>query len=335
MVLPGMSATVPPAPLQLAVLIPLRDDWASAAQLLRALDSSLASASCVAHVFLVDDGSVSPCPHADFSGYAALRSIRLLHLRCNLGHQRAIATGLVHIHATFPCDAVLVMDGDGEDTAEGALRLVEAYTGQACLFARRTGRNESFAFQFCYRLFKPAFRLLTGIPIGIGNFSLLPASYIGALAAMPELWTHYAATALRSDLPLVQVPLARGHRIAGQSKMNFLSLAIHGLRAISVFADRVAARILACLGVAWLLAFTAFAAMAIRAGLLHLPTSASTVWALGDLAGLITLLLATALAFALHFLSGRPSFAFIPLRDAAFFLAEERALFASTQPASR
>src|SRR5713226_5026097 len=86
------------SPPHVVVLMPLRDDWASAAELIRLLDKAISSYPCTVDVLLVDDGSVQNFRSADFqSRFAVVRSIRILRLRRNLGHQRAIAMGLVHI----------------------------------------------------------------------------------------------------------------------------------------------------------------------------------------------------------------------------------------------
>ena len=91
------------SPMRVTVLMPLRDDWASGAELIRRLDRTLSAYPCILNVLLVDDGSVEPCAAADFqSKYAVVRSIRVLRLRRNLGHQRAIAVGLVHAAQAVP-----------------------------------------------------------------------------------------------------------------------------------------------------------------------------------------------------------------------------------------
>src|SRR5579885_1679195 len=120
-----VPSTQPALPLQVIALMPLRDDWASAAELIRRMDRTISSSLCALDVLLVDDGSVQPCVPGDFqSSFGAVRRVRVLRLRRNLGHQRAIAIGLVHVERTTSCDAVLVMDADGEDTPEGALQLI-------------------------------------------------------------------------------------------------------------------------------------------------------------------------------------------------------------------
>src|ERR1035437_6790865 len=115
-----VASVLPASSLNVVVVMPLRDDWSSAAELIRRLDQAVSSYPCALHVLLVDDGSAQGCNSADFqSDFAVVQTIQTLRLRRNLGHQRAIAIGLAHIDQTVACDAVLVMDADGEDTPDG------------------------------------------------------------------------------------------------------------------------------------------------------------------------------------------------------------------------
>ena len=144
-----------PPPLRLVVLMPLRDDWSSAAELIRRLDSAVSPYALTIEIFLVDDGSVQRCDRDDFqSGFSVVRAIHVLRLRRNLGHQRAIAIGLAHIQQNTSCDAVLVMDSDGEDTPEGVVELLRVYSetqGAKAIFAERSRRSESFVFRCFYQ----------------------------------------------------------------------------------------------------------------------------------------------------------------------------------------
>jgi glycosyltransferase involved in cell wall biosynthesis len=224
--------------------MPLRDDWASAAELISLLDQAICSYPCTLDVLLVDDGSVQGCSSANFrSRFAVVRTIRILRLRRNLGHQRAIAIGLVHVERAISCDAVLVMDADGEDTPDGALQLVRAFSeghhGTKAVFAERSRRTESLAFRLFYQLYKVLHRILTGISVRVGNFSILPSAYLSTLVVMSEMWNHYAAAVFRSGLPFSTIPIPRGYRITGTSRMTFVSLATHGMSAISAFGDVV------------------------------------------------------------------------------------------------
>ncbi len=316
----------PTSPLKIIVLIPLRDDWASSAELIRRLDQTLAAYPCILDVLIVDDGSQQACNPADFqSQFTVVRTIRILRLRRNLGHQRAIAIGLVHVEQSLACDAVLVMDADGEDTADGALQLIRAYSecqpGTQAIFAERSRRTESLIFRFCYLLYKGLHRLLTGIGVRVGNFSILPSSQLSTLVVMSELWNHYAAAVFRSGLPFTMIPIPRGHRITGTSKMNFISLAAHGMSAISVFGDVVGVRLLAGSIAALLLPILSIVGVALFRLFTGHPVPGWTFYTIGAIAIVLIPFITIATSFTFTLLSSRMHFSFVPLRDCALFVA--------------
>jgi glycosyltransferase involved in cell wall biosynthesis len=303
------------------VLIPLRDDWASAAELVRHLDRALTSQPYLVEILLVDDGSAEECPAADFSsGYLAIRNIRVLRLRRNLGHQRAIAIGLAHLHSAMPCDAVLVMDGDGEDTAEGALDLIRAFTGKTAIFAKRSRRTESFTFRLFYQIYKRLHYMLTGVRVQVGNFSILPSKYLRTLVVTSELWNHYAAAVFRCGLPLTTIPIPRGRRFFGKSKMNFVALTAHGMSAISVFGDVVGVRLLVGSLIGSLLAAAGIVAVIAVRSFTNRAIPGWATYSIGALAIILIQCVTIASSFTFAFLANRINLSFVPLRDFELFI---------------
>jgi hypothetical protein len=292
------------------ILIPVFNDWAAAGR--------------DARVLLVDDGSSEP-PGADLGSPAPtrLREIEILQLRRNVGHQRAIAIGLSHAEASIPCDAVVVMDGDGEDRPEDVPRLLaelEKNGGRAVVFAERLRRSEGPLFVTMYALYRWLHRLLTGERVRFGNFSAIPRTLVSRLVAMSDLWNHYAAAIIKSRVPYATIVTTRGLRYSGATKMNYVALVTHGLSAMSVFGDWIGVRLLASTAGAAALVFAA-----IVASILVSWTSGTwTPWmpyVLGFLVLLLAQALAVSLAFVFIILSGRDSSAFIPLRDYVYFVA--------------
>jgi hypothetical protein len=275
---------------------------------------------------MVDDGSIHRCGSQDFKlDLAVVRSVRIVHLRRNLGHQRAIAIGLAHVERTLTCDAVLVMDADGEDTAAGAFEMIRAFSGpndgQHAVFAARSRRTESLVFRISYVLYKIVHRILTGVSVRVGNFSILPFRYLATLTVMSELWSHYAAALFRSGLPFATIPIARGHRIAGHSRMNFVSLVTHGLSAISVFGDVLGVRLLigslACVAIAVL---GIAAVVAIRTSTERAVPGWAT-YSVGILVVIVTQFMALAMSFTFTILANRVSLGVVPARDHRLFIA--------------
>lgn len=309
-------------PVQIVILIPVFNDWDCIALLLPLLDQAASRASAGVRVLLVDDGSTRKLPPSlDYRG-ANLRGVDVLHLSRNLGHQRAIGVGLYHIYRHMPCEKVIVMDGDGQDLPDHIPVLLEAsarYPEQV-IFAARTKRLETLAFRLFYHLYRAAHRVLTGISVRVGNFSVLPWEAVGRLLVVSDLWSHYAAAVVRARLEFQSVPLPRGQRLAGHSRMNFCALLLHGLSAISVFGDIVSARALvasASLAFATLAAGLAGLWLHSAAGL-HMPPWTVYLWAATLFLSVQAVLLAFVLSIIL--LASRGSMSFLPLRDAHHFV---------------
>jgi glycosyltransferase involved in cell wall biosynthesis len=301
------------------MVLPVYNDWAAVQQLLPLIDQALGSIPCRARLLLVDDASNEEPDAAWPRAFRNIEDVSILHLRRNLGHQRAIAVGLAHLyHNRQGFDAVIVMDADGEDRPEdiGALlQRFQAEGGVKTVFAARSKRLESPAFRFFYHAYRILHKVLTGVAVRVGNFSVLPPRALGTLMAAPELWNHYAATIYRARIPHTSIPLPRGSRLAGRSKMNFVSLLVHGLSAISIFGDVVGARLLAFTAAA--IAFVGLSASAFL--FVRFTVPAWVVYSAAIL--LIVLVQALMVSLALVFIiaSGRTAAGFLPLRDAAFF----------------
>jgi hypothetical protein len=330
----------------LAILIPNFNDWESLRLLLPELDRVAGDLNRQVSVLVVDDASTEPMPeHWPGQNFATLDSVEVLRLRSNQGHQRAIALGLYHLHEFTEVEAVVVMDGDGEDRPQDLPELLQAFSsggaaGDASevVFAARTKRMESLAFRLCYRAYRLVHQALTGVVVRVGNFSVVPRAALARLMAVPDLWNHYAASVYRARLPRRLVPLPRGRRLAGESKMNFVSLLIHGLSAMSVFSDQVSARLLtAAVG----FAAVAMGLIGVTAGVRWFTDLAIPGWAtftVGLLLLLVIQLLSFATLFAFLIASRRSSVNFLLTRDAPYFILGKTTVWghaAKNSPAAR
>ena len=197
------------------------------------------------HLVVIDDGSV----HEPLDPHWLLQSQlsgEVVYLKRNLGHQRAIAVGINYVAQHHPDQIVVVMDSDGEDrpaSIQELLTQLEVSPQRDVVVATRKSRVESWRFQFFYFWYKFFFELATGRHINFGNFMALRPAAVARLAAMQELWIHFAGTVLLSKLRISQCPIARGARYAGKSKMNFVGLVLHGFKGLMVFAEDVFVRV--------------------------------------------------------------------------------------------
>jgi hypothetical protein len=298
-------------------------------ELVRGLDCAVRAESCPLAVVIIDDGSRTQWP-SDLqpTSLETVRSIRVLRLRRNLGHQRAIAIGLAWLEQHGAGDAVLVMDADGQDTADGAVQLIRAFKasdGETVIFAERRRRSESLLFQAGYHSYRWLHRGLTGLSVRVGNFSVLPARCLSTIVVLSELWNHYAAAVLRSRLNVEMVPIPRGRRIAGSGRMTVVDLTAHGLSAMSVFADIVGVRLIMAAVAASVLAAAAIAGVWLWPGVGRTPALVVT----GTLMLMIFQLLTIATSFTFFMLSARRNMDFVPLRDYALFVASATTVWTS------
>lgn len=232
---------------RIGVVIPVLNDWVSLDRLLGELDGLEGLAGSRFVVVIVDDGST---PAGGTPGFVPsdgrVESVRVVRLATNLGHQRAIAVGLVIAGDTPDLDGVLVMDSDGEDRPLDVPALIRARreTPDAVIAAARAKRSEGLAFRLSYSLYRLAFWGLTGRTIRFGNFCVLPIDAARSLTRNAAIWNNLAAAISRSRMPCRELPTARGERYAGRSRMSFVGLIVHGLSAISVYADVALVRIM-------------------------------------------------------------------------------------------
>jgi polyisoprenyl-phosphate glycosyltransferase len=204
-------------------------------------------------VIAVDDGSVRQPLEIDSLKSAGLDGV-VVKLRRNVGHQRAIAIGLGYAAEYMDASQqVVVMDSDGEDLPSTIAQLIEALkpSDVDVVVAERKSRVETLRFKTFYQIYRRFFHLMTGRSIAFGNFMALKAHAVKRLVAMQELSIHVAGAVLASKLRSVACPLDRGPRYAGQSKMNFVGLVLHGFKALMVFAEDVLVRVgIACATIA-------------------------------------------------------------------------------------
>jgi hypothetical protein len=256
-----------------AVVTPVYEDRESFRELCRRL-AGLDLAPAL-FVVAVDDGSLRDPPRADDITDAGLEG-EVLRLARNTGHQGAIAAGLAHVATRPNVDGCVVMDCDGEDDPAVVPALIaEAIRpGFDVAVAMRARRSESVGFKAGYVLFRRVFRLLTGQAIRFGNFMAMPARSVGILARMHETSIHVAATVVKARLRRVEIPTARATRFHGSSRMNLVSLVLHGMRAVIVYSDAVLTRMTMLFG---LIAAAAVSAIGIAA-VLKLAGLATPGW---------------------------------------------------------
>lgn len=251
-------------PISLVIVTPVYEDVEASSRLFKELATVFGR-----EVFIVavDDGSVRQPVDASSISAAGIHGV-VIKLRRNVGHQRAIAIGLNYVADHLPeAWRIVVMDSDGEDlpiSIRELIWLLESADVDVAV-AQRKSRIETLRFKTFYVVYRWLFKLFTGRRISFGNFMALKPAAIKRLVAMQELWIHVAGCVLISKLRLAVCPLDRGRRYAGQSKMNFVGLTLHGFRGLMVFAEDVLVRVgIACALIAVLAVLASVAALILK-----------------------------------------------------------------------
>lgn len=231
-------------PPRLSIAIPLHNEEAGLAELLRRLGDVLDKIPGGPHeMVLVDDGSRDRT--LELLRAAAQRDTRLtvVALSRNFGHQAALSAALDYSTG----DAVIAMDGDLQDRPEAIPALLAKHLeGFDVVYAQRAKRKESWVLRLSYFVF---YRLLasladTKLPLDSGDFALMSRTVVDQMRAAPE--HHRYLRGLRSWVGFRQTGLVveRDERFAGVTKygpLKLLKLASDGLFSFSIAPLRAAA----------------------------------------------------------------------------------------------
>jgi hypothetical protein len=248
----------------LIVVTPVYEDVEASSRLFKELVQEF---KLKVYVVAVDDGSVKQPLFIASLEQAGVQGV-VLKLRRNVGHQRAIAIGLGYASEHIqPGQQIVVMDSDGEDlpsTIHALLKNLESEDVDVVV-AQRKSRVETWRFKAFYQIYKRFFSLMTGRAISFGNFMAMKPHAVQRLVVMQELSIHVAGAVLASKLRAATCSLDRGPRYAGQSKMNFVGLVLHGFKGLMVFAEDVLVRVgIACAAIAGIAVFGAATAVILK-----------------------------------------------------------------------
>jgi glycosyltransferase involved in cell wall biosynthesis len=315
---------------QLQIVTPVFNDWDSFIFLLRDIDEISNSIDWNVSVVAIDDGSTEERPAAlqNLGPFIALDRVQIATLATNVGHQRAIAIGLSMVVRETNAEAVIIMDSDGEDRPLDIPRLLKAADGQQdfAVVAQRQVRTNTWLFNLFYALYKIIFTVMTGKAINFGNFSLVSRNYAHRMIMQSDLWNNLPGALLKSRVPITYLPTDRGHRYAGSSKMNYISLIVHGMSGISVYSDVIFVRMLAATGL--FLVASGIAILAVAA--VRLTTDLATPgWATTVIFGILIILLQTVISTLmtmLLLLNNRNQKNVVPFKDYADYILSKEDL---------
>ena len=160
-------------------------------------------------------------------------SLHIVNLKFNVGHQSAIYQGFLYAQA-LKSDHFIVMDSDGEDSPAAIPALLENSDADIVNVVR-SKRKESMWFKLFYRIYKIAFKFVTGKRMNFGNFCLISRSVLEC--AVYSTFSHLAAFLSRQKFSIRYITVDREERIGGQSKMGFKKLFYHAFRSFVEYGE--------------------------------------------------------------------------------------------------
>lgn len=231
---------------------------------LRALNASPELAELTPRFVLIDDTAGQD----DEVGQVAttLPEVHVITPPYNLGHQGALVFALRTLSPLVePADYVVTMDADGEDRPDDIPALLSALLERAANLhqvsvAMRTRRKETLLFKLLYLAFKSLFRVLTGTVVRNGNFVAYRGWILKEVIFHPHFDQCYSSSFMSLPLQVARVPIARGARYFGRSRMGLLELFTHGMRMLLPFTERITTRGLIFGGLLFLLSLAGMVA---------------------------------------------------------------------------
>jgi polyisoprenyl-phosphate glycosyltransferase len=229
---------------RLSVAIPLHNEEAGVAELLRRLGAVLDTIPGGPHeIVLVDDGSTDRTLQLVTNAARLDSRVVVVALSRNFGHQAALSAALDFVSG----DVIVAMDGDLQDRPEAIPALLAKHQeGYDVVYAQRAKRKEGWPLRLSYFLF---YRLLaslaeTRLPLDSGDFALMSRRVVEQMRAAPE--HHRYLRGLRSWVGFRQTGLVveRDERFAGSThygSLELLKLASDGLFSFSIVPLRAAA----------------------------------------------------------------------------------------------
>jgi len=236
------------------ILIPVFNDWISVFKLIDNIDLQISEQSV--DIIIVNDASTENF-ETSRKQFSKINSVKILNLKENGGHRKAIATGLKYCEQNLSYDFIIPMDGDGEDRPEELKNffLVSEKQDANVITGIRVKRSEGLLFKSLYFIHKCITKLITGKDIRFGNFTCLSKQAVTTLLSDGSIWLSFSGAITKHFSSHDTVNSYRGTRYFSPSKMSLFKLILHSQRISAVFKEVVFVRIVTLILILGLLAY--------------------------------------------------------------------------------
>jgi len=189
-------------------------------------------------IIFVDDGSQDSTAVLIRSFMAQDRSVKLVRLSRNFGHQLAITAGIDHAHG----DGIIIMDGDLQDPPETIVEMLARWRqGYKVVYGIRESRKGEHVLKLATaKVFYRLIRRLSDVelPLDAGDFRLIDREVAEVLRTLREENRYLRGMVSWCGFPQVGVPYQRDRRYAGKTKFSLKRMLRFAIDGILSFSDK-------------------------------------------------------------------------------------------------
>ena len=206
-----------------SVVIPIYNEEETIRELWKRLSNVVKQLDGDSEVIFINDGSYDASGDILSELNQKHREVKVINFSRNFGHQCAISAGIDHANGK----AVILMDGDLQDSPEAILNFVEKWQeGYDVVYAIREKRKEKWLKRIAFKVFYRIQNTLAGIPLALdaGIFSLMDRKVILALRNLPERNKYISGLRSYAGFKQTGIVVERGPRYKGEPRVTVLKL---------------------------------------------------------------------------------------------------------------
>ena len=222
------------------ILAPLYNDWKSLSELLNKIKIKVKQKIKIK--FLVVNDCSHDRPSINFKKKKFISTIKILNLKKNMGHDRAIVLGLYYlIKKKISFHSVITMDADGEDNPKYLSQIINASLKNPnhVVISKRSKRSEGLNFKIFYYIHLFLMFVFTYRWLNHGGYNLLPKKLIVDLLKSKTIWGSYSASLEKLKVNKKIISTKRGKRYFGPSQTSFQRLFFHSLTIMTAFKEKI------------------------------------------------------------------------------------------------